>query len=81
MQILQEAESEGMLNICRKFELSQALFYRWKHQFEHKGKDGLLTQYKTIDGEFGRFDHMIPCQIDHKETTIRNLQNNYQSLT
>jgi transposase-like protein len=51
MQILREAESEGMLNTCRKFDLSQALFYRWKHQFEHKGKDGLLPQYRTIDPE------------------------------
>jgi len=50
-QILREAESEGMLTSCRKFELLQALFYRWKHQFEHKGKDGLLPQYKTIDPE------------------------------
>lgn len=51
MQILREAESEGMLNTCRKYELSQALFYRWKHQFESKGKDGLLPQYKTVDPE------------------------------
>ena len=39
MQILREAESEGMLNTCRRHDLSQALFYRWKHQFESKGKD------------------------------------------
>ena len=51
MQILREAESEGMLTTCRKFELSQALFYRWKHQFEHKGKGGLLPQANTTDPE------------------------------
>lgn len=51
MQILREAESEGMLSTCRRHDLSQALFYRWKHQFESKGKDGLIPQYKTIDPE------------------------------
>ena len=28
MQILREAESEGMLSTCRRHDLSQALFYR-----------------------------------------------------
>lgn len=51
VQILREAESEGMVNTCRKFEISQALFYRWKHQFEKSGKDGLVPHYKTIDPE------------------------------
>jgi len=51
MQILRESESEGMLSTCRRHDLSQALFYRWKHQFESKGKDGLIPQYKTIDPE------------------------------
>jgi len=37
--------------VRRKFELSRALFYRWKHQSKHKGKDGLLPQYTTIDPE------------------------------
>ena len=32
-------------------------------------------------GEFGRVDHMIPWQIDHQQTIIRNLLNNYQPFT
>ena len=51
IQILREGESEGMVHTCRKYEISQALFYRWKHQFEKSGKDGLIPQYKTIDPE------------------------------
>lgn len=51
MQILREAESEGMLATCRKHELSQSLFYRWKHQFDQKGIDGIQPQYHRIDPE------------------------------
>ena len=31
LQILREAETEGMLATCRKFEIAQSLYYRWKH--------------------------------------------------
>ena len=51
MQILREAESEGMLATCRKHDIGQSLFYRWKHAFEQKGIDGLQGQYYRIDPE------------------------------
>jgi putative transposase len=51
MQILREAESEGMLATCRKHEIAQSLFYRWKHAFEQKGMDGLQGQYYRVDPE------------------------------
>ena len=51
MQILREAESEGMLATCRKHEIAQSLFYRWKHAFEQKGIDGLQGQYYRVDPE------------------------------
>jgi transposase-like protein len=51
MQILREAETEGMLATCRKHEIAQSLFYRWKHAFEQKGIDGLQGQYYRIDPE------------------------------
>jgi putative transposase len=51
MQILREAESEGMLATCRKHEIAQSLFYRWKHAFEQKGVDGLQGQYYRVDPE------------------------------
>jgi len=51
MKILREAESEGMLTTCRKYEIAQSLFYRWKNQFDSKGVDGLQPQYRKIDPE------------------------------
>jgi putative transposase len=51
MQILREAESEGMLATCRKHEIAQSLYYRWKHAFEQKGIDGLQGQYYRVDPE------------------------------
>ena len=51
LQILREAESEGMLATCRKHEIAQSLYYRWKHAFEQKGIDGLQGQYYRIDPE------------------------------
>ena len=51
LQILREAEAEGMLATCRKYEIAQSLFYRWKHAFEQKGIDGLQGQYYRVDPE------------------------------
>ncbi len=51
LQILREAETEGMLATCRKHEIAQSLFYRWKHAFEQKGVDGLQGQYYRVDPE------------------------------
>jgi len=51
MQILREAEANGMLATCRKYEIAQSLFYRWKHQFDEKGIDGMQPQYHRIDPE------------------------------
>jgi len=51
LQILREAESEGMLATCRKYEIAQSLFYRWKQQFDQQGIDGLQRHYRTVDPE------------------------------
>jgi len=51
LQILREAETEGMLATCRKYEIAQSLYYRWKHAFEQNGMDGLQGQYYRIDPE------------------------------
>jgi transposase-like protein len=49
MQILREAEEHGMLATCRKYEIAQSLYYRWKNQFDQKGIDGLQGQYYRVD--------------------------------
>ena len=51
LQILREAETEGMLATCRKHEIAQSLFYRWRQAFEQKGMDGLQGQYYRVDPE------------------------------
>jgi putative transposase len=51
LQILREAETEGMLTTCREYEIAQSLFYRWKHAFDQKRIDGLQAQYYRLDPE------------------------------
>ena len=51
LQIIREAETEGMLATCRKHEIAQSLYYRWKRAFEQKGMDGLQGQYYRVDPE------------------------------
>ena len=49
MDILREAEQNGMLSTCRKYEIAQSLFYRWKGRFDKMGIDGLQGQYYRVD--------------------------------
>ena len=49
MQILREAEQNGMVATCRKFDIAQSLFYQWKRKFDQHGIDGLQGQYYRVD--------------------------------
>ncbi len=49
MQILREAEENGMLATCRKHDIAQSLFYRWKDHFNSRGIDGLQPQHYRVD--------------------------------
>lgn len=49
LQILQEAEQEGLTVTLRKYDLSQSLYYRWKHKFDQNGSQGLKPLYHRID--------------------------------
>lgn len=51
LEILREAETDGMLVTCRKHAIAQSLFYRWKRQFDTDGVDGLAPQYHRVDPE------------------------------
>jgi len=46
---MREAEKNGMLATCRKYEIAQSLYYRWKRQFDQNGIDGLQGQYYRVD--------------------------------
>jgi len=39
--ILMDAEASGVASTCRKYEISQTIFYRWRSKFEQEGKPGL----------------------------------------
>ena len=41
MQMIREAEEIGPAAVCRKYEITHSLFYRWKNQFNTNGIEGL----------------------------------------
>lgn len=49
LENLRYAEDHGTVATCRQYELSQGLFYRWKHAFDQSGMDGLEPAYHRID--------------------------------
>lgn len=49
MQILREAEEYGTTETCRKYEISNSLFYRWKGQFNARGIEGLQGNRSRVD--------------------------------
>ena len=51
LEILREAEANGMLVTCRKYAVAQSLYYRWKHAFDRSGIDGLTPAYKQSDSD------------------------------
>ena len=49
MQILREAEENGMLATCKAHDIAQSLYYRWRDQFNSRGIDGLQPQHYRVD--------------------------------
>jgi putative transposase len=49
LEILREAEQQGIEETLRKHNLSRSLYYRWKSKFDHAGVDGLRDQYYRVD--------------------------------
>lgn len=47
--ILQEAEREGFMETCRKYQISGSVMSYWKKKYLSKGKDGLKPGYRTVD--------------------------------
>lgn len=46
LSILQEAQQEGNVEVCRKYNLSPSLLSKWKQRYLNKGIEGLKSQYK-----------------------------------
>ena len=51
LQILQEAEQNGLTETLRKYTLSQSLFHRWLRAYNGQDMEGLRPHYKTVDPE------------------------------
>jgi transposase-like protein len=51
LSIIQEAEREGYMETCRKYNLSPTLLSRWKHKYQAKGVEGLKPAYRRVDPE------------------------------
>jgi putative transposase len=51
LQILREAESNGLEVTLRSHNLARSLFYRWRNAFNRQGIDGLHTKYQKVDPE------------------------------
>ena len=49
LSIIQEGEREGPAATCRKYNLSPALFQRWKGKYLQQGIHGLKPAYHRID--------------------------------
>ena len=51
LRLLQEAEREGYMETCRKYNLSPSLLAKWKQRYQAKGAEGLKPAYRRIDPE------------------------------
>ncbi len=49
LQIIQEAEQQGLSETLRRYNLSQSLFHKWRRAYNGEGMPGLKPKYKTID--------------------------------
>ena len=49
LDILREAEQQGIEETLRRHNLSRSLYYRWKNKFDRSGVDGLTNKYYRVD--------------------------------
>jgi transposase-like protein len=49
LQIIREAEQNGIELTTRKYQISRSLYYIWKSKFDRQGPDGLTPPYYHVD--------------------------------
>ena len=54
LQILQEAQQNGVTETLRKYNLSSSVYRRWRRAYNGEGMEGLRPHFKTIDPEVKR---------------------------
>lgn len=56
LQILREADANGLEVTLRSHNLARSLFYRWKNAFNRQGIDGLQTKYRKVDPDVRKLE-------------------------
>ncbi len=51
LQVIQEADQQGITQTLRKHNLAHSVFLRWKNQFNSGGLGSLKPQYHKVDPE------------------------------
>jgi putative transposase len=51
LQIIQEAQQNGLTETLRKYNLAQSFFHRWRRAYNG---EGLEARYRTVDPEARR---------------------------
>lgn len=59
LQVIQQAEVNGLQATLRQYSLSQSLFHKWKRRFNEQGALGLEAQYLRVDPEKRRMEQEI----------------------
>ena len=49
LSIIQEAQRDGSVEVCRKYNLAPSLLSKWKQRYLNKGVEGLKPNYKKVD--------------------------------
>ena len=83
LEILREAEQNGIEATVRKHNISRSLYYHWKGKFDRSGVDGLVDQYrvdpavKVLEKENKRLRKIIAKQaleIEVKEELLKKMK-------
>jgi len=49
LQIIQEAQQNGVTETMRKYNLAHSLYRKWRKAYDGQGMQGLQPHYKTVD--------------------------------
>lgn len=74
LEILKEAEREGVTATIRKHQIYGNTLYQWKDKYASRGEDGLRESYQRIDPEVKRLEdenRRLKEIIADKELAIR----------
>jgi putative transposase len=51
LQIIQEADQQGITETLRKHNVAPSLFHRWRRAYNGEGMEGLRAKYRTVNPE------------------------------